>query len=222
MSAPERKNKGGWAVKRQFGGFCFAALFLGMFEVAAASGIDSDANAKSTTISFREGFSVRAEVDHEGGLGLLRIDVTDGKPIQVAKEELAGLEDVDLQTLKVRLASATKDDATKRLFDVSLEYGDEVLWRNGVEDVGKLYVRSCVRFVFLGDRLVARYRAVPAKKEAEWMTFVKVAGKADSNDEIMKGRGCPFSNIGRVEFFPEAVTRPSGAGHEKHDPATEK
>ena len=222
MSAPERKNKRVGAVKQQLCRFFFAALFVGMFEVAVASGIDSDAYAKSTTISFSEGFSVRAEVDNEGGLGLLRIDITDGRPIQVAKGELAELKDVDLQTIKVRLASATKGDATTRLFEVSLEYGDEVLWRDGVEDVGKLYVRSYVRFVFQGDRLVARYRAVPSKKEAEWMTFVKVAGKADSNDGIMNGRGCPFSNIGRVEFFPDAVTRPSGASHKKYDPATDK
>lgn len=193
---------------------CFAGIFVGMLEMATASGLDRDAHAKSAFVKFSEGISVRAELDSDGDLSTLRIDLVDGTSIEMAKEDLAGLKNVDLQTLKVRVESATIGDVKKLIFAVTFEYGLYASWYGGLDGVGKLYVRPCVRFVFVGNKLLARYRAVPLEKEAEWMTFAKLTGKPEGNEGVDKRRSCPFSSLGLVEFLPLQDARPSGAGHE--------
>jgi len=202
-------------MKGRFNSLCIVGVFVGILEVAAASGLDRDAHAKSAFVKFSEGISVRAELDDDGDLNTLRIDLVDGTAIQMAKEELAGLKKVDLQTLKVRVESASIGDVRKLTFAVSLEYGLYASWYGGLDGVGKLFVRPCVRFVFLGNNLVARYRAIPLEKEAEWMTLVKLTGKPEGNEGVDKRRSCPFSSLGLVEFLPLQDARPSGAGHEK-------
>jgi hypothetical protein len=157
-----------------------------------ASGIDAEAYAKSVSMRFFKGLAVRAELDAEGGLGALVID-WNGKDIDVAKSELAGLEDIDFQTMKVEIDAGPAGDKGLSMVVVSFLYGEELEWEiPGLSDHGKLLVQPCVRYLFSGGHYVTRDRAVPSQNGFQWSIFGKLLGNKEEDERIEKAFVCPL------------------------------
>jgi len=165
-----------------------------------ASGIDSDAHAKSVSMSFFVGLTVRAEVDAQGSLGALVIGWS-GKEIELAKGELVDLDEIDLQTMKVERDAGRTGDGGLSMVAVSFLYGGDRKWDvAGLGDQGKVWVHSCVTYLFADGRYVARNRVVPAQNPFEWATFVKLPGAQEANDGVEKCF-CPTRRSDNVRMF---------------------
>ena len=174
-----------------------------------ASGIDSDAHAKSVSMSFFVGLTVRAEVDAEGRLGALVIGWS-GKEIELAKSELVGLDDIDLQTMKVERDAGRDGDGRLSMVAVSFLYGEERKWEvPGLGDQGKIWARPCVTYLIADGRYVARNRVVPAQNPFEWATFVKLLGDQEANDGVERCF-CPTrrSDNLRMSSMPDQRQKP--------------
>ena len=166
-----------------------------------ASGIDADAYAKSVSMSFSVGLAVQAKVDAEGRLGALVID-WGGKDIEVAKSDLAGLDNIDLQTMKVERDAGPRGDRGLSMVVVSFLYGEEREWEGpGLGDQGKVWVRPCVRYLFAGGRYVTRDRVVPSQKAFEWATFGKLLGEKEANDGVEICYHCPMRRTDNVRLY---------------------
>jgi hypothetical protein len=186
-----------------------------------ASGIDTEAYAKSVSMNFFGGLGVRANIDAEGGLGALVID-WGGKDIDVAKSELAGLEDIDLQTMKVAIDAGPKGDKVLSMVVVSFLYGEKREWEvPGWGDHGKLLVQPCVRYLFAGGHYVTRDRAVPSQNGFQWSTFGKLLGKKEEDEGVERAFVCPLRRgEGEVRMYskPNELQKPEQDGADQ--PAT--
>lgn len=186
-------------------------LFIGAAShVVDASGIDEDAYIRKIEVHSFERITVNAEISESGGLGKLHI--TSGKEVMITVKEadLEGFSEVDLKTLSVRIDSDAGKSSSIETFAVYVEYGDLTILRNKIEGYGEveLLLRPCVKFLFSGDRLVARYRAIPSKTESEWEMFIKVADKNETYEGIRVSRACPFLSLATVRFLPQ-IKQPS-------------
>lgn len=190
-------------------GLFFHFLCILPLEYLSASGFDVGANAKSITMEISEGCVVRAKKNDKGFLEMLSVDFA-GREVPVPIGSLEDLEEVDLQSIKVRVEySAKSKDAASRMISIEFTFGENRIWSAG--PLGEILAMPCVRFVFNGSKISTRYKFKPAEKEGEWKAFVKNPGTEEKEIQPWIGKASPLTGISEVIISPNETTTEPGS-----------
>ncbi len=134
------------------------------------------------------GITVEAEVDGNGGLGSLIVKKKKGRVrTAVPRSLLAGIEQIDLQTLSLRgYYSAPPRGTEPSIPDLQVEVllGSKIMMKENRGDPkpAEFTARSFVRFGELSGALV-RWRFLPVSKENVWRCYLKKVDGTEALEE---------------------------------------
>ena len=167
-----------------------ALAFVGS-DFSAASGGEIDVTAVELRLKLLPQRELVVQLDADGKIGEFKLKLGD-KEIALAKPELSGIVDADLQT--ARVSQIVRDGSSVRIEEepvsiiVSMNFGPAIEQNDGSE------VKSHVRFEFMNGKYFCRKIAIPSSGDDKWTQYQKFPDKDEVEVASFRGPTHPWSD----------------------------